>query len=191
MSDDVSATPIPRPADDPEPVPAETRDWTFVLTSGCEECGWEQWPDVASLRSAWDRNVAVWPELVTEDGAAQRPDAQTWSALEYGAHVRDMVRLLRIRASMMLERHDPEFFNWDGDGANVVRRDWAANPQELAVDLRRAAEETGSFLDSLTKDQLERNGHRGDGAPFSVLTLWQYMGHDVEHHVWDVVGRRA
>jgi hypothetical protein len=102
-----------------------------------------------------------------------------------------MIRLLRIRDAMLVRWHDPEFFNWDGDGANVVRRDWASNPQELADDLRRAAAETGEFLDSLSPADLERNGHRGDGAQFTVLTLWQYMCHDVEHHVWDVVGHRA
>ena len=148
MSDDVSSTPIPRPVDDPEPVPAETRDWTFVLNTGCPECGWNQWPDVDSLREAWDRNVAVWPDLVTATASSARPDDHTWSALEYGSHVRDMIRLLRIRASMMVQRHDPEFFNWDGDGANVVRRDWATDPQALAQDLRRAAEETEAFLNT-------------------------------------------
>jgi hypothetical protein len=191
MSDAVHESPnAPRPAE-PEPVPAETRDWTFVLNSGCDECGWSPWPDAESLRRAWDRNVAVWPQIVTADGAQVRPNDHTWSPLEYGAHVRDMTRLLRIRASMMLDRHDPEFFNWDGDGANVVRRDWAADPQELAGDLHRAGEEAAVFLDSLTPSDLERNGHRGDGAQFTVFSLWQYMGHDVEHHVWDVTGRRA
>lgn len=192
MTGSASQTPHPLPAqEDPAPVPAETRDWTFVLDSGCPECGWTPWPDPTSLRRAWDRNVAVWPELVTAEGAETRLDEHTWSPKEYGAHVRDMIRLLRIRASMMLAWHDPEFFNWDGDGANVVRRDWAEDPQDLATDLKRAADETGRFLDALAPEQLERHGHRGDGAPFTVLSLWQYMGHDVEHHVWDVVGHRV
>lgn len=176
---------------DPTPVPGETRDWTFVLREGCPECGWKQWPDVESLSAAWSGAVARWPGIVTAPGASTRANPKVWSPLEYGVHARDMIRLLGFRLEAMVSRHDPEFNNWDGDLANLVRRDWATDPRALSADLELAIRQTDSVLSALAPEQWERRGHRTDGAPFSVLTLWQYVDHDIEHHVWDVTGRRV
>lgn len=174
---------------EPRPVPAETRDWSFVLRGSCPECGWEMVLDAAGLRERWDATVGAWPQVPLRDGADVRPDARTWSPLEYAAHTRDMIRLLGLRLASMVDHHDPEFPGWDGDVANVVRRDWVADPRELSEDLGRAAQQTAEVLDSLTPELLERRGHRGDGMPFTVLSLWHYIDHDVEHHLWDVTGR--
>lgn len=176
---------------DPVPVPPETRDWSFVLRSGCEECGWQPRADAAALRQAWDAAIQAWPAVPVAEGAQRRPDASTWSPVEYAAHARDMIRLLGIRLSSMLAEYDPEFTNWDGDVANVVRRDWSTDARALAEDLARAGREVAAVLDTLTAPMLERRGHRGDGMPFSVLSLWQYTDHDVEHHLWDISSRSA
>jgi hypothetical protein len=171
---------------EPARVPGETRDWTFVLESGCRECGWEPVPDVGRLREAWDRAVGAWPGLLARPDVAERPSPTVWSPLEYGAHSRDMIRLLGLRVASMVAQSDQEFANWDGDLANVVRRDWAGDPLELSADIELAGAQTAAVLDALTPADLDRPGHRGDGVGFSVLGLWQYVEHDVSHHVFDV-----
>lgn len=171
---------------DPQRVPGETRDWTFVLTGGCPECGWEPVPDVGRWRRAWHAGVGAWPALLAGPDAGRRPAPLMWSPIEYGAHVRDMIRLLGLRAGAILAQEDPEFANWDGDVANVVRRDWSADPAELIRDIARAGEEVAAVLDAVAPEDLERPGHRGDGVGFTLLSLMQYIQHDVAHHVADV-----
>lgn len=174
---------------DPERVPGESRDWTFVLEGGCPECGWEPVPDVARLREAWDAALAAWPALLAGPEAEARPEPTVWSPLEYGSHARDMIRALAVRIASMVEQEDPEFANWDGDLANVLRRDWAADPAELIRDIDRAGREAAAVLDRLGEADWDRAGHRGDGVGFTVLSLFQYLQHDVSHHVMDA--RRA
>ena len=174
---------------DPARVPGESRDWTVVLEAGCPECGWEPVADVVALRRAWDAAVAAWPALLAGPEAAVRPEPTVWSPLEYGAHARDMFRALALRVASMVATEDPEFANWDGDLANIMRRDWAADPAELIRDIDRAGREVAVVLDSLGEADWDRVGHRGDGVGFTVLTLFQYLQHDVFHHVRDA--RRA
>jgi hypothetical protein len=54
-------------------------------------------------------NAAAWHEVLTRPGAVrQRPSPGTWSALEYGCHVRDVLRLYDRRLRLMLaELRDP------------------------------------------------------------------------------------
>lgn len=170
----------------PPSIPSESRDWTFVLESGCRECGWEPTPDVGRLREELTRALGAWPALLAGPEAAVRPEPTVWSAIEYGSHVRDMARLLALRVASMLETDDPQFANWDGDVANVVRRDWDADPAGLIRDIARAGEEAEAQLDRVGPAALGRRGHRGDGVPFTVLSLLQFVEHDISHHVADV-----
>ena len=170
----------------PPSIPGESRDWTFVLEGGCSECGWEPTPDVGRLREALQRALGAWPALLAGPDTAVRPAPTVWSPIEYGSHVRDMARLLGLRVASMLEADDPQFANWDGDVANVVRRDWDADPAVLIRDIARAGAEVEEQLDRLEPGDEARPGHRGNGVPFTVLSLLQFVEHDISHHVADV-----
>jgi hypothetical protein len=38
----------------------------------------------------------------------------------------------------------------------------------------------------VTDEEWSNRGLRSNGSRFTVLTLGQYMAHDLVHHVWDV-----
>ncbi|MFJ1513607.1 DinB family protein [Cellulosimicrobium funkei] len=188
---DTTASPegVPAAAPDPEfpPVPADTKDWTWVMERPCPECGFvaaEVTPDRvgAAVRDAVPRYVAA----LARSDARTRPDPTTWSVLEYAAHVRDVFSVFDVRVQSMVEGDDPRFANWDQD-ATAVAEDYAhQDPAVVARELRIASERVAGRFDALVPDQWERPGRRSNGSVFTVRTLGQYFVHDVVHHLHDV-----
>lgn len=174
------------PADFP-PVPADTKDWTWVLERPCPECGFvpgDVTPDQvgAAVRAAVPRYVAV----LGRADVRTRPDATTWSPLEYAAHVRDVFSIFDVRLQSMVESDDPLFANWDQD-ATAVEQDYGhQDPAVVARELEIAGDRVAGRFDALTPDRWERPGRRSNGSVFTVRTLGQYFLHDVVHHLHDV-----
>ncbi|MFC8921000.1 DinB family protein [Cellulosimicrobium sp. NPDC057127] len=171
------------------PVPADTKDWTWVLARPCPECGFvaaDVTPDRvgAAVRDAVPRYVRV----LAREGVRGRPDPSTWSPLEYAAHVRDVFSVFDVRLMAMVEDDDPLFANWDQDAA-AVQADYAhQDPAAVARELEVAGERVATRFDALTPDRWERPGRRSNGSVFTIRTLGQYFVHDVVHHLHDVRG---
>jgi hypothetical protein len=150
-----------------QPTP-EHKDWTWVLEEICAECGYDasavdpedvaalMRSNAASFRAALGRGDIVHERPPVAPGASP-----VWSALEYGAHVRDVYKLTAERLTKMLKKKAPTFADWD---------------QNEAADL----------LDKVRGDQWQRAGMRSDGAGFTIATFAVYMLHDVTHHLVDV-----
>ncbi len=169
----------------PEAIPPDTKDWTFVITEGCPECGFtpQQPPETgARLRAT----LPAWQAALAGPDARDRPAPQTWSATEYACHVRDVCTLFAQRLALMLTHDDPEFPNWDQDAAAVVGNYFEQDPAVVSAELRDAAEATAAAFDAVRADQWERTGRRSNGSTFSVATFAVYFLHDIEHHGWDV-----
>ena len=170
----------------------DTKDWTWVLSETCPDCGL----DCSSvgreevgprLRQTADALAA----RLRDAGAAVRPAPDVWSPLEYGCHVRDVYRLFLTRLERMLSEDDPLFDNWDQD-ATALEDDYAAqDPSVVADELLSAVEPLAARFEGLPGDVWDRPGRRSDGARFTVTTFSQYLVHDPVHHVWDVTGTRA
>jgi hypothetical protein len=174
-------------ANDSGVIEPDTKDWTWVLHSACPECGFvaadadpADIPDV--VRSLTPR----WREALTRPDARTRPAPGVWSALEYGAHVRDVNRVFVGRLQAMLSIDDPLFENWDQDATAVDSRYGEQDPAEVADELADAAEAFARLLGSTEPGQWERPGRRSNGSSFTVRTLAQYYLHDVVHHLHDV-----
>jgi hypothetical protein len=139
----------------------DTKNWTWVLEKPCPECGFDastfRATDVAARTRA---NAAAWPAVLERPGVRTRPSDSSWSALEYGAHVRDVFRIFAYRFSLMLEQDDPLFANWD---QNVTAVEEEYGEQDPAI-----------------------VGRRSDGASFTVASFATYFAHDPAHHLWDV-----
>ena len=188
---DPTASPegVPAAAPDPQfpPVPADTKDWTWVMERPCPECGFvaaEVTPDQvgAAVRDAIPRYVAA----LGRDDVRDRPAPTTWSVLEYAAHVRDGFSVFDVRVQSMVEGDDPQFANWDQD-ATAVEEDYAhQDPAVVARELAIAGDRVAGRFDALVPDQWERPGRRSNGSVFTVRTLGQYFVHDVVHHLHDV-----
>lgn len=166
----------------------DTKDWTFVLQRPCDECGF----DAASTdpESAGDVVLAAvsrWRSVLGRPGAATRPDASTWSAVEYACHVRDMLDLFAGRLELIRDEDDPLFENWDQDEAAVAARYDRQSAPEVAVGLAAAASSFASAVATVT--DWSRPGRRSNGSVFTAATLTTYGLHDHEHHLqFDVRG---
>ncbi len=165
----------------------DTKDWTWTIERVCPQCGvdaagvGEQ--DIPRLLTAY---ASLWPDVMAGPRARSRPDPDTWSPLEYAAHVRDVCRVFATRTDLMLGQAGPTFTNWDAEGA-AVQDDYAGQePAAVAEDLSVAAADWAGRLAGLSGGQWQRSGIRGDGKVFTVLTLARYGLHEMAHHLHDV-----
>jgi hypothetical protein len=168
---------------------ADTKDWTWVLERPCGECGFD--PAVVSPKDVSGMlraEAATWPAVLARPEVGMRPDDSTWSALEYGAHVRDVLRINLERLDLMLGSDDPVYPNWDQDATAVADRYGEQDPATVAAGLAAAAAALTGRLDTVAPEQWNRTGRRSDGAAFTVSSFAVYVVHDLVHHRWDVRG---
>jgi len=171
------------------PIIPDTKDWTWVLERPCPECGfsaeavrYDEIPDLVR------QNAAAWPAVLGRPDVTVRPDENTWSALEYAAHVRDVFRIFRVRLNLILSEDDPLFANWDQDATAVAERYNEQDPQLVTAELTAAAASLADAFAAVPQADRQRTGRRSDGARFTVTTLAQYFIHDPTHHLHDVTG---
>lgn len=170
----------------------DTKNWTWVTERACPECGFDAsaitLSDVPGLLRA---AVALWPAILERDDVSARPDPHTWSALEYGAHVRDVVDIFAGRFARALAEEDPLLENWDQDATAVASRYSEQDPHVVADQLVAAGEALAATLEAIPASDAGRTCLRSDGSRFTVDSLARYFIHDVEHHVWDVTNARS
>jgi hypothetical protein len=180
----------------------DTKDWTWVLQRPCPECGFdtqrfarEAVADMTRVNAAAWHDLLTGPTLLASGGrppqtppsdVRRRPAPETWSALEYGCHVRDVFRRFDGRLAAMLTEDGPRFANWDQDATAVADCYGDQEPVAVAAQLREAAEALAARFDTVSGDQWQRTGARSDGAAFTVESFGRYFIHDPVHHLYDV-----
>jgi hypothetical protein len=169
------------------PIVPDTKNWTWVLSEVCPDCGFDAGAvDLGALGALVRVNAAGWPALLARSDAAERPTDDRWSALEYACHVRDVFRIFDERLRLMLETDAPRFANWDQDVTAVEDRYGEQDPATVGDELLAAAERIAARWDTVTADQHDRTGFRSDGAEFTVDSFGRYFLHDPVHHLVDV-----
>jgi DinB superfamily len=165
----------------------DTKDWTWVLDRPCPECGLDtstiDHDDVPALLRA---NAKSWQDVLARPSVRQRPDEDTWSPLEYAAHVRDVCRVYTERLALMLTQDAPAYPNWDQDATAVEDRYGDQDPATVAEELVAAADRLAGDFAQVSGTQWDRTGTRSDGAHFTVDTFARYFIHDPIHHLHDV-----
>ena len=171
----------------------DNKNWTWVLAQSCTECGYDSAaPARSELGGLIRANAASWRSLLGRgDLVSQRPPTQPgqgpiWSALEYGAHVRDVYKVMGERLKLLLTKSNPTFSDWDQDRTAVEERYSEQDPKQVAYDLARNAGRVADMVDRVRDNQWDRAGSRSDGDTFTVESLIRYLLHDVTHHVADV-----
>ena len=165
----------------------DTKDWTWVLAQPCPECGFDAADvDTRSLGTTIRALVPRWRAALARDDVRDRPEPAVWSTLEYGAHVRDVFRVMDGRLTLLLTQDDPEFANWDQDATAVAERYDLQDPAVVADELDAAAAVVAARYDAVPPDGWDRPGRRSNGSSFTVDTLGRYLLHDVLHHLHDV-----
>ncbi|GAA4169066.1 DinB family protein [Gryllotalpicola koreensis] len=171
------------------PITPDTKNWTWVLERPCPECGFA--PDAVAYRDVprlVRDAVVVWQRVLAEPAIEVRPDESTWSKLEYGAHTRDVFRMMHARLNLMLVLVDPDFLNWDQDDTAVERDYGAQSSATVAHELAAAGRAIAEAFELVPDADLGRTGRRTDGSRFTVESLAKYFVHDIVHHRWDVTG---
>jgi hypothetical protein len=167
----------------------DAKDWTWVLQRPCRECGLDTnsfaREDIPAMIRA---NAAAWRLPLATPDAARRARPKKWSTLEYGCHVRDVLKLYDYRLNLMLTEDDPLYPNWDQDETAVAHRYDLQEPARVAEELVSAGTAIADRFSAVTGDQWTRPGRRGDGAAFTVETFGRYFVHDPIHHLYDVTG---
>lgn len=169
------------------PLEPDTKDWTWVLTRPCEECGFDPQPvtraDIAPRLAA---AAEPWSERLARPDATVRPEPTVWSPTEYGAHVRDVAGVMAGRLRLILTEDNPRFSNWDQDEAAIVGDYASADPRVLTAELSSAVGDLVTAYAAVRDDEWDRPGLRSNGSEFTAFTLGLYTLHDLEHHLHDV-----
>jgi len=185
----VPATRAPKLADMTEAIVPDTKDWTWVLETPCQQCGFDaKQYAVGDLSTALRRTVPRWQQVLQRQDAAQRPVAGVWSPAEYACHVRDVYELFRGRVQLMLDQDDPVFADWDQDATALQERYSEQAPATVAGGLGDRGEAFAQILDDVPTGGWMRPGRRSNGSVFTVESLSRYALHDVVHHLHDVDG---
>lgn len=168
-------------------ITGDTKDWTWVLERPCPECEFESSKvEGADVPELIRRFTAPWTEVLAQPDVRRRPRPDVWAPVEYGSHVRDVCRVFDERLTLMLGRDAPQFPDWDQDQAAVDGHYSSADPQPVGPEIADAATRLAEHYASVSDGQWERKGLRSNGSAFTVLTLAQYLLHDLAHHLHDV-----
>lgn len=171
------------------PITPDTKDWTWVISTPCPDCGFDA-PglDRADVPALIRANAEAFVGVLSRPDVAVRPASGIWSPLEYACHVRDVHRIFDGRLRLMLEQDDPEFENWDQDATAVESAYGDQDPTVVARELEDAADQVAWTYAGVAGADWDRTGRRSNGSVFTVDTLARYHLHDAEHHRWDVRG---
>ena len=166
---------------------APERDWVRVVAEQqCNECGLR----ASSIpRSDLGRAIQVQVEswglmLQVADIAVLRRHASPgrWSALEYAAHVRDVLVLFGHRIGDAAMGTNPDFGWWDHEAAAVADRYNEQDPCSVAAELEAAAELLAAIIARLDSTSWEYTGTRRGTELFSVDGLVRFALHEAHHH---------
>jgi hypothetical protein len=167
----------------------DTKDWTWVTTRPCPDCGYDAATvDPSTIGSRVRAALPRWQAVAARPDAARRPGPDVWSPLEYACHVRDVLRTFDGRLEQMLAEDRTRFANWDQDTTAVESRYAEQDPAALPPQLADAAGRIAGRFDSVQGPQWERTAERSDGAQFTTASFGRYFLHDIEHHLYDVSG---
>jgi hypothetical protein len=170
-----------------EPIEPDTKDWTWVLTRKCPECGFNpaavHHTQVAELIRG---DATDWVDRLGRTGAERRREPTVWSTLEYGCHVRDVHRIFNHRVQLMLNEDEPQFPNWDQDETAFADDYASQHPTTVATELFDAASIVADTYANVRADAWSRRGLRSNGSEFTVASIAIYHLHDIVHHAHDV-----
>lgn len=163
----------------------------------CRECGFENASVTPGNGEGVIRSLASRYRAALHDGAAstvrlrQRPDATTWSALEYAAHMRDVVAYWSWAVHRILTEEQPRLPTPDPKRGErtAAASDYAGqDPLTVERELEANVERMAKKVATVSPEQWQCTALYGVSE---VTTLWmvRHTAHEGHHHLLDV--RRA
>jgi len=158
----------------------------------CDECGFDY--DEQDLAGVLDRLGRVAGEFggllaaAADDAVRRRPDPDTWSALEYSCHVRDVLDVQTRRIAQTLAEDVPAYVPMNREQRLVDERYGEQDPAAVTRELESRAAEFVAAAAALDAVQLERTGIYSYPTPKERPLSWlaRHTAHEVVHHHLDV-----
>jgi DinB superfamily len=157
----------------------------------CDECAFDY--DLDALRPIDGLlRATVEPYFaILKSGAPvlrRSPAADTWSALEYASHLRDVMLVQRERVLRALIEEVPTFVPMHRDERVELERQNDQDPARVAEQLRVATDLLAELFAALDDDQLERTGIYNYPAPQERSIRWigVHTLHECRHHLLDI-----
>jgi hypothetical protein len=158
--------------------------------AGCAECGYQDdslgageiVPAIPALAAQHQELLSTAP--ADQLRARTRPG---WSALEYGGHVRDVLRFQRARVILAQSGRVPEFTSMNRDERAVTERYNEQDPATVAGELSLAAGLLSATLARLPEHGWQRTGIYPwpEAAERDVLWIGRRSCHELAHHLFD------
>jgi DinB superfamily len=172
--------------------------WARAQTDRCPQCGHHPAAmERDTLGAQLMESAQSWRNFLMEaDDPYLRtaPAPGIFSPAQYGAHVRDILRVYGDRILIMLEEDDPVFPQFNPDEGTWDRYNRLGR-KELADDLEAQAQRLATILDELEPEQwsltMIRNGGADGVYTFTVAGLASYAVHEAHHHLLDADGSLA
>jgi hypothetical protein len=176
-------------------IEAGTRNESVGLEA-CSECGFNA--SAVSQNNAEEivRSLGKRYEMALRTGPAEppdvwlhtRPEPGTWSALEYTAHMRDVVALWGWGLHRTLSDEVPELPSGDPGLADreAANADYnSQDPATVVQDLSANSERMAKKIATITSEQWLRRAHFGE---IEITTLWivRKVAHEGHHHLLDI-----
>lgn len=155
----------------------------------CDECrfGFEETPgQLVDRCAAFGRDMTEVLHATAHEVLLRRPDARTWSPLEYAAHVGEVLPWYVARIRKVLRETGPRLAGFDWDLAAGEGKYRQRDVESVARDVGRACDELAEVAGSVTEDDLARAGIGSDGTPRTVRVLLARAGHELSHHELDI-----
>ena len=131
--------------------------------------------------------------LVDADDAVLRtnPEPGVFSPLQYGAHVRDILRVYGDRVQLALAQDNPTFPQFS-PGDDIWESYNRVGAEELAADLEAQAQRLATILGGLEPTDwdrtLVRDGGKDGVFTFTIAGQACYAVHEAYHHLLDANG---
>lgn len=156
----------------------------------CDECGfvYDVEPDETATRIvAAASGIAALLDRYAATAAA-RPSDEHWSMVEYAAHVRDVLIIVRDRMVVGLVEHDPSFSPAYRDERLSLGLYAGDPPAEVAAEVRAAASMLARFVVRTPNDGRARPVRFGYPDPVERTVGWMgvHALHEAEHHLGDI-----
>jgi hypothetical protein len=159
--------------------------------TACEECGYDfesldHDEILRAISSLADEHRKVLSS-VAADRLRAHPRQDSWSALEYGCHVRDVLRFQRDRVLRAQAEDAPEFVSMRRDQRAIDERYNEQDPVEVAGQLTTAARGLADTLGGLDDAGWLRTGlyPMEVSAVHTVGWVGQRTAHELAHHLFD------
>lgn len=155
----------------------------------CSQCGFDgrRYPP-ATVVEALKALRWQWHEILGGDEAIvrARPSDDTWCAVEYAAHTRDIIAGLTFVARLFLDEDNPQLPARPAAPLEEVGTDECTqfDREVLAHELGANADELAKLIAGLTPDELRRPGSVGE-IDGDLLGIARHAVHDATHHVLD------